>query len=51
MAFLEREIMEYSVQSFQLDVRRLDDRPPFLDFGLVEGGEALRRLLLARSYV
>ena len=28
-----------------LDVGRLDDRPPLVDLGLVEGGERLRRLL------
>src|SRR5262249_39989704 len=32
---------------FRLDVRRLDDRPPLLDFGLVKGAERLWRLLLA----
>jgi hypothetical protein len=35
--------------SFALDVRRLDDRPPFFDLGLVVRGERLRRLLLARK--
>src|SRR5262249_18521523 len=30
-----------------LDARRLDDRPPFLDLGLVEGSQPLRRLLVA----
>src|SRR4029077_19216901 len=30
------------------DVRRLDDRPPLLDLGLLLGGERLWRLLLAR---
>ena len=35
----------------RLDIRRLDDRPPFLDFGLVKGGERLGRLLLARRYL
>ena len=29
--------------SFGLDAGRLDDRPPLLDFGLMEGGECLRR--------
>src|SRR5262245_4349028 len=33
---------------FRLDARLLEDRPPSLDFGLVEGAECLRRLLLAR---
>ena len=35
--------------SFRLEPRRLDDRPPPLDIGHVEGGERLRRLLLARD--
>src|SRR5271166_2787706 len=35
--------------SFSLDVRGFDDRPPFLDLGLVECGKRFRRLLLARS--
>src|SRR5262249_56050913 len=30
-----------------LDARRLDDRPPFLDLGLVEGSQPLRHLLVA----
>src|SRR2546422_94000 len=33
----------------RLDVRRLDDRPPLLDFGLVEGAERLRRPLPGRE--
>src|SRR5262245_27826220 len=33
--------------SFTLDVRRLDDRPPPLDFALLLGGQRLRRLLCA----
>src|SRR5262249_45750935 len=32
---------------FRLDVRRLDDRPPFLDLGLLIGTKRLRRLPLA----
>ena len=36
---------------FHLDVGRLDERPPFLDFDLLEGGERRRRLLLARCDV
>src|SRR5262245_49444950 len=39
------------VGSLALDVGRLDDRPPLLDFGLVKGGEPVRRLLLARGDV
>ena len=34
--------------SLGLDAGRLDDRPPLLDLGLLEGGERLRRLHLAR---
>src|SRR5262249_51765359 len=33
------------------DVRRLDDRPPFFDLGVVKCGEPLRGLLLARSNI
>src|SRR5207244_11256685 len=33
---------------FRSDVGGPDDRPPFLDLGLVEGGEHRGRLLLAR---
>src|SRR6516225_9746647 len=33
---------------FRLDVRRFDDRPPFVDLSLLEGSQSLRRLLLAR---
>jgi hypothetical protein len=32
----------------RLDVGRLDDRPPFLDLGLVTGAKRFRRLLFAR---
>src|SRR5215469_14620315 len=32
---------------FRLDIRRLDDRPPFLDLGLLIGTKRLRRLPLA----
>src|SRR5689334_15936199 len=38
-------------RSFNLDVGGLDDRPPLLGLGLVEGGEALGRLQLARGDV
>src|SRR5262249_30337664 len=34
--------------SFSLDVRRLDNRPPLLDLGLVESAQCLWRLLLTR---
>src|SRR5215469_14801026 len=46
-----RLALECPVQSFRLNIRCLNDRPPFLDLGLVEGGEALRGLLLARGDV
>src|SRR5438045_996824 len=45
---LPPEIRQASHTSFRLDVRRLDDRPPLLDLGLLLGGERLWRLLLAR---
>jgi hypothetical protein len=34
--------------SLRFDPCRLDDRPPFLDVGLLQRAERLRRLLLAR---
>src|SRR5262245_35075307 len=34
---------------FRFDAGRLDDWPPFLDLGPVEGSKRLRRLLLARK--
>src|SRR5262249_16739991 len=34
--------------SLRLDVRRLDDRPPLLDLGLLLRGKRLRRLFVAR---
>src|SRR5271168_3442861 len=36
-------------QSFRLDPQLLDDRPPFLGIGLLQGGEHLRRLSLSRK--
>src|SRR5262249_50925965 len=48
---IARRALECPVQSFRLNIRCLNDRPPFLDLGLVEGGEALRGLLLARGDV
>src|SRR5215831_1025594 len=33
--------------SLGLDARRLDNRPPLLDFGLLKSGKRLRRLLVA----
>src|SRR3954469_16071423 len=41
----------YTPRLFHLDVGGLDDRPPLLGLGLVEGGEALGRLQLARGDV
>jgi hypothetical protein len=38
-----------SPESFPLDAGRRDDRPPFLDVGLHERPECLRRLLLTRE--
>jgi len=35
--------------SFRLDAKLLDERPPFLDLGLLECAERLRRLLLAQE--
>src|SRR5205814_5304029 len=37
--------------SVRRDPRRLDDRPPFVDLGLLEGGQRLRRKLLARENI
>src|SRR5262252_10601706 len=37
--------------SLRLDVRRLDDRPPFLDFGLVISKQRLGGQLLARENI
>src|SRR5262245_19989885 len=36
-------------QLLRLDSGRLDDRPPLLDLGLLNGGERFGRLLLARG--
>src|SRR5262249_32825228 len=50
--FDEREIMEWTwrcQRSFALDARRLDDRPPLLDFGLPQCGKRLRHLLFTRG--
>jgi hypothetical protein len=38
-----------SVGSFYFDAGRLEDWPPFLDFGLLKGTEHLGRLLVARE--
>jgi len=35
--------------SFSPDVGCLDDRPPFLDLGLVQRADCLRGLLIARK--
>src|SRR5262249_60894028 len=37
--------------SFRLDAGRLDDRPPFLGLGLVEGMKRFRGLLVACEYL
>ena len=39
------------IASFRIDSRSLDDGPPFLDLGLLQGAERLRALLLARRNV
>src|SRR5215831_11665267 len=36
--------------SLRLDSRRFDERPPFVDLGLVKNAKSLRRLLLAGRY-
>jgi hypothetical protein len=36
-------------RSFSFDPGRLDDRPPFLDFGFLKSTERLRRLLVGRE--
>src|SRR5262245_26316788 len=38
----------HSVNSWRLDARRLDDRPPFLCFGLLQRAEDVGSLLVAR---
>jgi len=40
-----------ALASFTLDVRRLDDWPPFLAVGPLKRRECLRRLLVARENV
>src|ERR1043165_5191065 len=42
---LQQLVMQ--VVSLRRDAGLLDDRPPFLDLGLVEGSESLRSLLFA----
>src|SRR5262245_56032728 len=37
------------VRSLRLDAGSVDDRPPFLDFGLVQGAERFGCLLIARK--
>src|SRR5438128_2386352 len=39
----------FSLGSLRLDARRLDDWPPLVDLGLLEGAERLRGELLARE--
>src|SRR3981189_1844551 len=43
-----RDLLGAAPASFAFDIGGLDDRPPFLDLGLVGGGERLGRLLLRR---
>src|SRR6516164_2938751 len=38
-------------RSLRPDASRLDDRPPLFDFGLVQPGERLRKLLLAGNNI
>src|SRR5262249_31277264 len=38
-------------RSLRLDIRGLNDRPPFLDLRFVEGSEPLGRLLVGRSHI
>src|SRR5688572_3412807 len=40
--------LQQQIRSLRANVGGLDDWPPFLDLSLVEGGEPLRSLLLAR---
>jgi len=37
--------------SLDLDLGRLDNRPPLLDLGRVERSQSLRRLLVARHHL
>ena len=46
-SFPNQVVPDSGTVSFRLDAGGLDDRPPFLDLGLVERGEPFRRLLLA----
>ena len=48
-ASVEQELRRWAAGSLALDVRRLDDRPPLLDLGLLIRAERLWRLLLARE--
>ena len=43
--------MQSQCRSLRADAGRLDDRPPLLDFGLLQRGERLRRLLLAGNNI
>src|ERR1043166_1301784 len=45
---MSRRAISDTSSLFRLDVGRLDDGPPFLDFGPLKGAERLGRLLLAR---
>ena len=42
------EMLNDEPDSFSLDIRGLEDRPPLLDLSLVVGRECLRILILAR---
>jgi hypothetical protein len=48
-----RRVFEFggaeAAASFSLDVRHLDDRPPFLDLRPLESGKPIRCLLFARE--
>src|SRR5437764_8655713 len=52
MSFLRLILPNFVItNSLNPDPRRLDDRPPFLDLGLVEGAEGLGPLLIARENI
>jgi hypothetical protein len=46
-----RRVNSGAKPSLRLDAGRLDDGPPLLDLGLMEGAQGLGRLLLAREYL
>src|SRR5678815_5078848 len=53
VASLAMTALDRSPRSLRLhaDAGGLDDRPPFFDLGLLEGGQSFRRLLCARRDV